>query len=319
MGRAMDGGEFRTVAIVGAGLVGSAWTIIFSLAGLTVRVFDGDEGKRRDVLAHVRANFAEMEALGLASGTEAALARIAVCDSLAEAVGDADYIQELVFERVDVKTAISNEIGAQMRKDAIAGSSSSGIPASAFTEHAANRNRFLIAHPVNPPHLVPVVELVPAPWTDADAVPAVRGLMLRIGQSPVSVAREVEGFVLNRLQGALLNEAFALYEEGYASAADIDATISQGLGLRWAFMGPFETIDLNAPGGIDDYAHRLGGLYASVARSRTNPKPWSEALIRKIADERRAALPADQLAARRDWRDRRLMALVAHLRQARAG
>jgi 3-hydroxyacyl-CoA dehydrogenase len=204
-----------------------------------------------------------------------------------------------------------------MRPNAIAGSSSSGIPASAFTKDAPNRNRFLIAHPVNPPHLVPVVELVPAPWTDADVVPAVRGLMQRIGQSPVSVTREIDGFVLNRLQGALLNEAFALYEEGYATAADIDATISQGLGLRWAFMGPFETIDLNAPGGIEDYAQRLSPLYAGIARSRSNPKPWSDALVRKITAERRAALPADQLAARRDWRDRRLMALVVHLRKAR--
>ncbi len=313
----MDRGEFRTVAIVGAGLVGSAWTIIFSLAGLTVRVFDGDADKRRKVLDHVRANLADMEAIGLAADSSAALARVTVCDTLAEAVGAADYIQESVFETIDVKTAIANEIGAAMRGDAIAGSSSSGIPASAFTADAPNRNRFLIAHPVNPPHLVPVVELVPAPWTDADVVPAARALMHRIGQSPVSVTREIEGFVLNRLQGALLNEAFALYEEGYATAADIDATISQGLGLRWAFMGPFETIDLNAPGGIDDYAGRLSGLYANVARSRANPKPWSDALVRKITAERRAALPADQLAARRDWRDRRLMALVAHLRKAR--
>ena len=313
----MDGSEFRTVAIVGAGLVGSAWTIIFSLAGLTVRVFDAEPRKRGEVVDHVRANLADMEAMGLASDAHAALARVTVCETLAAAVGEADYIQESVFERVDVKTAISTEIGGAMRRDAIAASSSSGIPASAFTSGAPNRNRFLIAHPVNPPHLVPVVELVPAPWTDPDVVPAVRGLMQRIGQSPVSVTREIDGFVLNRLQGALLNEAFALYEEGYATAADIDATISQGLGLRWAFMGPFETIDLNAPGGIEDYAKRLGGLYAGVARSRSNPKPWSEALVRKITDERRAALPADQLAARRDWRDRRLMALAAHLRKAR--
>ncbi len=308
------GSEFRTVAIVGAGLVGSAWTINFALAGLNVRVFDGDAGRRGEVLGHVRSNLADMAAVGLAKDIDAALKRVTVCTTLADAVGDADYIQESVFERVDVKTAIAREIGAAMRKDAIVGSSSSGIPASAFTADAPNRNRFLIAHPVNPPHLVPVVELVPAPWTDADVVPAARALMERIGQAPVSVNREIEGFVLNRLQGALLNEAFALYEEGYASAADIDATISQGLGLRWAFMGPFETIDLNAPGGIDDYAHRLGGLYAGVAKSRTNPKPWSEELIERLRVERRAALPADQLAARRDWRDRRLMALAAHLR-----
>ena len=152
-----------------------------------------------------------------------------------------------------------------IRDDAAVGSSSSGIPASAFTEHAPRRERFLIAHPVNPPHLVPIVELVPAPWTDPAILPWARGVMQSVGQAPIVVYREIEGFVLNRLQGALLMEAWALFEEGYASAADIDLCVSQGLGLRWSFMGPFETIDLNAPGGVDDYARRLGPLYHSIA------------------------------------------------------
>ena len=313
----MDGRRFKSIAVVGAGLVGSAWTIIFSLAGLNVRVFDADASVRGKVLERVRAGLADMEAAGLASDVEAALARVTICAALPDAVGAADDIQESAFETLPVKTAISLEIGAAMRPDAFCGSSSSGIPASAFTSEAKNRNRFLIAHPVNPPHLVPIVELVPAPWTDADVVPAVRALMERIGQAPVAVNREIEGFVLNRLQGALLTEAFALYEEGYASAADIDTTISQGLGLRWAFMGPFETIDLNAPGGIADYARRFGPLYARIAGSRTNPRGWSEELIANVTAERREAVPADALPARRDWRDRRLMALAAHLRKAK--
>jgi 3-hydroxyacyl-CoA dehydrogenase len=314
----MSGNRFSTVGIVGAGLVGSAWTTLFSLAGLSTRIFDADAGTRGRVRDAVAQNLDAMAKAGLAAegAAAAALARVTVCDTLADAVGAADYIQESVFERVDVKAATARAIGAAMRADAIAGSSSSGIPASAFTADAPNRNRFLIAHPVNPPHLVPVVELVPAPWTDAEIAPAIRGLMQRIGQSPVAVNREIDGFIVNRLQGALLNEAFALYEEGYASAADIDATISHGLGLRWAFMGPFETIDLNAPAGVEDYAHRLGPLYAGIAKSRANPKPWSEDLIQRLTAERRAALPADRLGARSAWRDRRLVALVAHLRGA---
>ena len=164
------------------------------------------------------------------------------------------------FERVDVKTDVSTQIGALIRPDAIVGSSSSGIPASVFTKSVRHRERFLIVHPVNPPHVVPVVELVPTPWTAPDVVPAARAFMERVGQVPVVVTREIEGFLLNRLQGALLNEAFALLEEGMRPAADIDATVSYGLGLRWSFMGPFETIDLNAPGGLDDYARRLAPL-----------------------------------------------------------
>ncbi len=125
---------------------------------------------------------------------------------------------------------------------------------------------------------------------------------------------EIEGFIINRLQGALLREAWALFEEGYASAADIDLTVSRGLGLRWSFMGPFETIDLNAPGGVDDYARRLGPLYHSIVESRANQRPWSPELIERVRAERRAALAKDKLPERSAWRGRRLMALVAHRR-----
>jgi len=139
--------------------------------------------------------------------------------------------------------------------------------------------------------------------------------MERFGQVPIVVNREIDGFVLNRLQGALLNEAWALYDAGIASAADIDKTVSDGLGFRWSFMGPFETIDLNAPGGIADYAKRLGPLYHGIAQTRTAPEPWSPGLIERIEQERRQDLPADRLRERAAWRDRRLMALVAHRRK----
>jgi 3-hydroxyacyl-CoA dehydrogenase len=110
----------------------------------------------------------------------------------------------------------------------------------------------------------------------------------------------------------LLNEAWALFDEGVASAADIDLTVSQGLGLRWSFMGPFETIDLNAPRGIADYARRLGPLYHSIAESRREPAPWSADLIARLGAERRQALAEDRLAERMDWRDRQLMVFARH-------
>ena len=140
--------------------------------------------------------------------------------------------------------------------------------------------------------------------------------MQTVGQVPIVVRKEIEGFVLNRLQGALLNEAWALFEEGVASTADIDLTISQGLGYRWSFMGPFETIDLNAPGGISDYARRFGSLYHSIALSRTKPHQWPEAVIAKAQDERRRELSLSDLAERSFWRDRNLMALAMHKRRA---
>ncbi|KAA2215306.1 3-hydroxyacyl-CoA dehydrogenase [Pseudoroseomonas oryzae] len=306
--------KLNTVAIVGSGLVGSGWALVFARAGATVRIFDGDAALRARAPARIRQMLLDMQGAGLVQDVEEPLSRITVCDTLAEAVGPADYIQESVLERVEVKQAVCAEIDAAMRPEAICGSSSSGIPASAFTEALRNRSRFLIAHPVNPPHLVPLVELVPAPWTDPAILPALRAAMEEWGQAPIVVKAEIEGFILNRLQGALLNEAWALYEAGLASAADIDLTVSQGLGLRWAFMGPFETIDLNAPGGIADYSARLAPLYHNIAVSRANPRPWSDAAIRGAEKERREVLPTDQLQERTDWRNRRLMALVAHLR-----
>ena len=305
----------RHVAIVGAGLVGLGWAVVFARAGLTVRVFDTDPDIRQSATSRLRSSLADMARHDLIDDIDAVAARVEVVGTISEAVETAGYIQESVFERVDVKHAVSQEIGAAMRPDAVVGSSSSGIPASAFTEDVPNRARFLVVHPVNPPHLVPLVELVPAPWTDPGIVPWLRSAMERFGQVPIVVNREIDGFVLNRLQGALLNEAWALYEAGIASAADIDKTVSDGLGFRWSFMGPFETIDLNAPGGIADYAGRLGSLYHGIAMSRTAPEPWTPELVQRLERERRQTLPAERLRERAAWRDRRLMALVAHRRK----
>ncbi|MCB8840503.1 3-hydroxyacyl-CoA dehydrogenase [Aurantimonas sp. VKM B-3413] len=300
------------VAIVGSGLVGRGWTIVFARAGIDVAVYDSNAGIRAEARDRIAASLADMKSAGLIDDVAGILARVSVVDGLEEAVAEADYVQESVLERTDVKKEASLAIDAVMRSDAVVGSSSSGIPASAFTQECRNRSRFLIAHPVNPPHLVPVVELVPAPWTDRDIMPWLRGEMERTGQAPIAVDREIEGFILNRLQGVLLMEAWKLFEEGYASAADIDLTISKGLGMRWSFAGPFETIDLNAPCGVRDYAERFGPLYQSIAKSRTDPKVWSDDLIARVEAERRSVLPETELRRRSEWRDRRLMALVAH-------
>ncbi|MBT3536428.1 MAG: 3-hydroxyacyl-CoA dehydrogenase [Rhodospirillaceae bacterium] len=300
------------IAIVGAGLVGGGWTIVFARAGEQVRVYDAAPAIRQGFMAVVGQQLDDLKSYELIDDVAAILARIIVCETLEEAVRGARFVQESVLEEVPVKREISNQIGPLLDPGAIVGSSTSGIPGSAFTEEATNRERFLVTHPVNPPYLVPVVEVVPAPWTARDAVDGALAIMAKVGQSPVLVRREIEGFILNRLQGVLLREAWDLFEAGYASAEDIDNTVSEGLGLRWSFMGPFETIDLNAPGGVADYAARLGPLYHSIQKSRTDPQMWSDGLIGKVDDERREVLPMDGLAGRRSWRDRRLMALAAH-------
>jgi 3-hydroxyacyl-CoA dehydrogenase len=216
-----------------------------------------------------------------------------------------------VLERAEVKRGLMHELDEVGPSDLVIGSSSSGIPASAFTHGLKISSRVLVVHPVNPPYLVPVVELVPSPETSPATVEFADALMRGLKRSVVHVRKEVQGFVLNRLQSALLREAWALVEDGVASCEDIDRTMRDGLGWRWSFMGPFETIDLNAQGGVADYANRLGTLYQEIAQSRTHQEPWSAELISKVEAERRSVLSQDDLASRRAWRDRRLMALAA--------
>ena len=231
-------------------------------------------------------------------------------------MADADYVQESLPERLEMKKEIFARMDALASPATILASSTSSIPASAFTEGLAGRARCLIAHPVNPPYLVPVVEICGAPWTDPKVVQQTWDVMESVGQKPVKIHRELKGFVLNRLQGALLREAFRLVEQGYVDAEGLDVTVREGLGLRWSFMGPFETIDLNAPDGLADYARRFNDMYQSISTEQTSTEPWSEAVIEKLEAQRRAVLPKDQLLARRLWRDRRLMALAAHKKSA---
>ncbi len=300
-----------TIAIVGAGLVGFGWAIVFARAGHRVQVFDRDSATLDGFPALLAQRLTDLKAAGLVEDADAIRARVRICTSLDQALAGATYVQESVLERRDVKRAVLAQIAALIAPGVPVGSSSSGIPASAFTEGLPNAASCLVVHPVNPPYLHPLVELVPAPWTDPDVVSRVWNLMESVGQAPIRVHGEPEGFILNRLQGALLREAWALFDEGHASLQDIDTAVSCGLGLRWAFMGPFETIDLNAPGGVRDYAERLAPLYLSIARDRTDPQPWSDALIERVEAERRKALSLDALPQRCEWRDRMLMALAS--------
>lgn len=298
----------KPVAIVGAGLVGAGWAIVFARAGLSVRIFDTDPAIAERALSWAQNQLATLQEYGLLGDTAAVVAsRLKLVRSLTEAVSGALYVQESVLERLDVKRKLMEDFELIGDKDVIIGSSSSGIPASDFANDLQISPRVIIAHPVNPPYLVPVVELVPSSQTSSDTVIFVEKLMTDVGQSVVRVRKEVPGFVLNRLQAALLREAWALHRDGVASCADIDKTVRDGLGWRWSFMGPFETIDLNAPGGVADYAQRLGPLYYSIAQSRLDDGPWTADLIDQVEQDRRQHLSIEELETRRTWRDKRLM------------
>ena len=300
------------IAVIGAGLIGRAWAIVFARAGFDVALWDPAPGAVEQARDFIAERLPELAAAGLLAEPPAdVLARLHPCASLAAAVADAVHVQENGPEQIPAKQALFAELDRAAPPDVVLASSTSGIPASGFTEALPGRGRCLVAHPVNPPYLVPLVELCPAPWTDPDVLARTRALMARAGQVPVTVAREVAGFALNRLQGALLAEAFRLLADGVISPEDLDATVKHGLGLRWSFMGPLETIDLNAPDGLADYCARYGALYAQMQREMV-PLAWEPALVGRLHAARRAALPTEEMAARHAWRDRRLMALAAH-------
>jgi L-gulonate 3-dehydrogenase len=306
------------IAIIGAGLIGRAWSIVFARAGRTVALYDIDPAAARASLATIEANLADLAENGLIDDPAAVLARITPVGSIEEALSGAVYAQENGPENLEVKRTLFRQLDAAAAPETVLASSSSALRTSLFTEDLKGRARCLVVHPVNPPYLLPLVELSPAPWTAPETVERARALMDQVGQVPVTLRREIPGFLLNRLQGALLQEAFRLVDQGYASMEDIDHTIKDGLGLRWSFMGPFETIDLNAPCGIADYLTRYGPAYHEMAVTAGigTPPAWSAELIARLETERREAQLETTLDARQRWRDRRLMALLVHKRKA---
>jgi 3-hydroxyacyl-CoA dehydrogenase len=298
-------------------LVGSSWSIVFARAGHDVALFDPVAGAAAASKQTVARALPDLAARGLLNGqTERqVLDRLQPADHLEQALEGASHVQESAPERVEVKRQLYVELDRLAPEGAVIASSTSALPASAFTENLANRQRCLVAHPINPPHLVPLVELVPAPWTRPEAVDRTEALMKSVSQSPIRLSREIDGFVVNRLQGAILAEAFKLVADDVCGVGDIDAAVAEGLGMRWFFMGPMETIDLNAPGGVADYCDKLGPMYEELAKEQATFRPWTKDLVGKIESQRRRFLPEAKLAERRAWRDRCLAALAAAKRQ----
>jgi L-gulonate 3-dehydrogenase len=304
------------IAIVGSGLIGRAWATVFARAGHPVKLYDAAPGAAEKALGLIREGLQELKEFGLISEAADVVAkRVSAAATLAEAVGDADYVQENTSENLEVKREVYRQMDAAAPAHCILASSTSTIQTSRFSEGLKGRHRCIVAHPVNPPHIVPIVEISPAPWTSPEVVARTRALHDKAGQVAITVKKEVEGFILNRLQAALLLESWRLVKEDYVSVEDLDKCIKDGLGLRWSFMGPFETIDLNAPGGVPDYAKRYGQVLRGMMNNVAT-EPWDEALVAKVDGERRKAMPQSKHAEREAWRDRRLMALIAHKRDA---
>jgi L-gulonate 3-dehydrogenase len=300
------------VAIVGAGSIGAAFALLFASAGRRVHVFDPSAEQRAALVDRVAASWRDLDSFQLASSTETAVReRIHVFDSLRAAAADAHYVQECAPEQVQMKHDIFAELDAGTRPDAVLASASSALPVSRFAHDLAGRHRCLIAHPGNPPFLLRVIELVPAEFTDANVAQRAAQFLSAVGLAPILVRKEVAGFVFNRLQGAVLREAYCLVRDGVASVEDIDRIVRDGLGLRWSVAGPFETVDLNTRGGIASHALKLGPAYAAMGAERGQHDPWTPELVTTVEQQRRAQLPLEQWQDRVRWRDRALMAALA--------
>jgi 3-hydroxyacyl-CoA dehydrogenase len=306
------------VAVVGSGFIGRAWAISFARAGHDVRMWDQSPaatGGARDYIAGVLGDLAANDLLR-GQSIDAVLGRIAIAVELEEALADAVHVQENTPENLDVKREVFSLIDSLAGPQTIIASSTSALLPSRFTDHLNGRHRCLVVHPINPPYLIPAAEVVPAPWTSAETVERTRAFLIDAGHAPLVMKRELDGFIMNRLQGALLEEAFRLVADGYASVEDVDIGIRDGLALRWSFMGPFETIDLNAPGGVRDYVERYQRIYSNIFPQMLRRVDWGGDVMETVEAERSKRLPRKDLGDRQVWRDRRLMALAAHKKKS---
>lgn len=267
------------VAVVGAGLMGHGIAHLYARAGFEVRLCDTGEEVLRRATAEAAAELdllVEEGALGRAEA-ESALARIRTTTDLEAAVRGATFVTEAIPELLELKWETYRRIERSAPPSAIIASNTSTIPVARLAERARHPGRMAITHFFNPPHLVPLVEVVTHPSAPAEVVDQVMGLMRRIGRHPVLIRKEVPGFVANRLQAALAREAFHLLELGVADARDIDAVVTEGPGVRWPLLGPLEIADL---GGLDVWRRVLDNLAPELGRATGAPALVAERVAR---------------------------------------
>ncbi len=305
-------------AVIGCGFIGRAWALSFARAGHDVALWDREDGQVAGALQFIAGIAGDLEHYDLLNGEapKAVLSRIRSADHLGDAVAGASHIQENTPEELATKRAVFAELDRLASPEAVVASSTSALLPSRFTDGLAGRHRCLVVHPLNPPYLIRAVEIVPAPWTSPETVESTRSFMESAGQIPLVMKREIDGFIMNRMQGAVLEEAFRLVADGFASVEDVDLGIREGLATRWSFMGPFETIDLNAPGGVRDYVERYQNIYERLFPQMQRRVDWGGPVLDMVERERRRQMPEQAMQQRLRWRDRRLMALAAHKRQA---
>jgi len=292
----------RRIACVGAGLIGHSWATLFAVKGLFVNLQDLKEETLTEAMTRIKSNVKFLAEKGVIrkGEAEAALKRIKTTTSLSEAVRDADYVQESVFESYEVKKKVFSEMDAEAPLEAILASSSSALLMSEIQKATAKPDRCLIAHPFNPPHLIPLVELVPGNKTSPETIKTTYEFMLKLGKVPVVLKKEVLGYIANRLSRRLYEEAVDLVDDGVATVEDVDRALSAGPGIRWAIMGPHLTYHLGGgPGGIEQWFETFGQDFSSSAAKKVIEGVKEMEIVKKKSMEELVR-----------WRDEKLVQLL---------
>jgi len=305
--------DITCIGVIGTGVIGASWAAYFLARGFDVSACDPMPGAEDKLRAAVRAHWPILARMGLADG--AAPERLRFSSDLATALAGVDFVQENGPEREDLKLALFRDMDALLPAHAILASSSSGLLMSRVQEACIHPQRVVLGHPFNPPHMIPLVEVIGGALTSPETVERAMAFYAAIGKRPIHVRKEVPGHIANRLQAALWREAFHLVERGVATVADVDAAIAYGPGLRWALMGPFMNLHLSGgEGGIRHMLDHLGAPIESWWADLGTPA-ITEALKQQLAAGVEAALAgrdSAQLAPARD-------ALLAGLIEAKAG
>ena len=309
--------QVRTVACVGAGVIGGGWVAYFLAHGFQVRAWDPAPDAESRLRALVEAAWPALTELGLAPG--ASVDDLTVTGELAEAVGAADYVQESAPEQLDLKRRLLADIDAATPEHVVIGSSTSGYGMTEMAVDAVSGHRLVVAHPFNPPYLIPLVEVVGGRLTEAWATSWAADFYRHVGKSVITMENELPGFIANRLQEALWREALHMVANGEATVEQIDTAITDGPGLRWPAQGPLLTFHL--AGGEGGMAHMLDHFGPSLK------SPWTRLEAPELTPKLRNAMVdgCDAEAAGRSIaelvaeRDRAIIAVQRAVAQARRG
>ena len=298
-----------TVAIVGTGVIGASWAAYFLSRGMSVRATDPSPGAEQRLREAVDRHWPGIERIGVAEG--ASRDKLVFCADLEDALADVDFVQENGPENESLKMYLFKRIDRALPAEVVIASSSSGLLMSRVQSVCRFPERVVLGHPFNPPHLVPLVEVVGGQLTSPDVVQFTMGFYASIGKRPIHPRKEVKGHIANRLQAALWREAFHLVDQGVATVADIDTAISHGPGLRWALLGPFLNLHLSGgQGGVEHVLEHLGPPIETWWADLGSPT-LTPALKENIATGVRELLTTRQQDAMVEDRDALLVDLIA--------